>query len=382
MVELQPSKLAMRVRFPSPAPSHLFPVWWTTARTIRPEYVARQADDDRFDIIGEKIPSTSRAWRHRRPTQVALLVVASLAFGVAPVSSATRPRQWSPPHSLGDSRVQVTYAISCRNATMCVVVDGLGQAMFRRSGRWTAPQVVAAGGSFDAVSCASSTFCLATASGNAVTYNGHTWSHAVSMGPSGYTYHVSCPSSSFCAAVGASGVAGQANVIATYDGHSWKHSSVGGAHSPLDRLLGVSCPSLSFCAAVNFDGHASTFNGQRWTTSRNSLVPSLVSVSCPSRTFCMAVSVSGEAATMHGTSWSRARAITGFSRDAAYTVSCATSSRCEVLGLSGRAESWHDGQWSSPVVVFAGGVSAGVQVSCPPSGPCVAVTDRAASASG
>lgn len=288
---------------------------------------------------------------------------------------------WSTPAALGRSSVQVTYAISCPSATTCVVVNGHGQALIRDNGHWSAPHAVDAGGSFDALSCANATFCVAIAGANAVTYNGHAWTRPVTMGPRGYSYHLSCPSTTFCAAVGASGVAGQKNVLATFDGHTWRHVTPPGSRALNDRLLGVSCASSRFCVATNMNGHLVTFDGRRWATSRVVGPTGLISAACPSSTFCMAVSMNGEVMIMRGTTWSHGRAIPRFAKDFAYSVSCATAHECHVIGLSGRAVSWRDGQWSQPAVVFPGTASAGVQVSCTRSGYCVAVNDDARSSS-
>ena len=83
--------------------------------------------------------------------------------------------------------------------------------------------------------------------GNALTFNGSSWSAPASIDPA-ELFSVSCPSVSFCAAVGE-------NAAVTYNGSSWS--------SPVDidpnTLISVSCASSSFCAATDFKGNAVTY---------------------------------------------------------------------------------------------------------------------------
>ncbi len=102
--------------------------------------------------------------------------------------------------------------------------------------------------------------------GNALTFNGSTWSAPVNANPNGLTMGeggiswpvVSCPTSNFCAAV--DGVGG--NVV-TFDGTSWTAPVTvdsKAAHSlngpVLIFLMSVSCPSATFCVAGDTTGDA------------------------------------------------------------------------------------------------------------------------------
>ena len=92
-------------------------------------------------------------------------------------------------------------------------------------------------------------------SGNALIYNGSSWTAPASIDGSLGLNSVSCPSSSFCMAVDFSG-----NALA-YNGSVWTAPAlVGGTHS----LGSVSCPSSSFCAALDFTGLAITYDGSSW----------------------------------------------------------------------------------------------------------------------
>jgi hypothetical protein len=84
--------------------------------------------------------------------------------------------------------------------------------------------------------------------GNALTWNGSSWSAPVLIDPIGYLASVSCPSSSFCVAVDWDG-----NAL-TWNGSSWSapvsiDPNGGGFNS-------VSCASSSFCVAVDSYGNA------------------------------------------------------------------------------------------------------------------------------
>jgi hypothetical protein len=119
--------------------------------------------------------------------------------------------------------------------------------------------------------------------GNAVTYNGRTWSPplGIDLGGGGIT-SVSCPTAKFCAAVDRSFHA------VTYDGGTWSKPVTidpnGGG------LRSISCPSASFCAAVDFKGNALTYGVGTWS-SLDIVDPGtpLESVSCSSATSCIAV---------------------------------------------------------------------------------------------
>ncbi len=140
------------------------------------------------------------------------------------------------------------------------------------------------GGDFVSVSCPTASFCAAMdPNGNALTYNGSSWSspdrirrerlsggrvlhHSELLRRGGFTFgktliyngsssgcyrtasfsgcdchaHVSCAMASFCVAVDENG-----NAL-TYNGSSWSSDS-----TPGGWLTSVSCPTASFCAAVD-----------------------------------------------------------------------------------------------------------------------------------
>ena len=105
-----------------------------------------------------------------------------------------------------------------------------------------------------------------------------TWSsrQMIDQGAGGFAVvltSVSCPSASFCVAVDNAG-----NAL-TYNGSSWSSpSNIDGSSS----INSVSCPSASFCIAVDNAGNALTYNGSSWSSPRTSTaVPP--STRCPAR---------------------------------------------------------------------------------------------------
>jgi hypothetical protein len=309
---------------------------------------------------------------------VTLMTLATLFAFVENAGAATNVSKWSTPIRVdpgGTANNQTAYSVSCPTTAFCLVTGGNGHVVYRRSGNWSSPQAVQAGGTFDSVSCRSATFCVAVTSGQAVTYNGHSWSKAQKVGPEA-TYKISCPTTSFCAAVGASGMLGKPSTIATFNGHSWSSKQTSTTGTLDDRLMDVSCATSTFCVAVNFDGQILTFNGAKWAPSRVTGPKGLISVSCATQEFCMAMTDSGLSITFHGKGWSPSAIIPKFASAFAYSVSCASSTACVAIGLTGAAISWNAGRWSKPVTVFPGEPVAGVAVACSPSNVCVAVNDQ------
>ncbi len=120
---------------------------------------------------------------------------------------------------------------------------------------WSTPQNISSSVNLQAVSCPSTSFCVAVDNGgNAYTFNGSAWSPANPINTAnaqfggGAFYAVSCPSSSFCAAVD-----GFEDVL-LFNGSSWsapQRLETGASLRP-----GVSCASSSFCVAVDGGGNA------------------------------------------------------------------------------------------------------------------------------
>jgi hypothetical protein len=86
--------------------------------------------------------------------------------------------------------------------------------------------------------------------GNALTYDGTSWSSPADIDPGNTPESVSCASTSLCVAVDDAG-----NAL-TYDGASWSSPA---SIDPTHAVAAVSCPTAAFCVAVDDVGHALTF---------------------------------------------------------------------------------------------------------------------------
>ena len=229
---------------------------------------------------------------------------------------------------------------------------------------WKAPHSVDVGSRYlTSVSCASSTFCMAVdASGNAVHYNGTTWSMDANVDLNVPLYSVSCVSSSFCQAVDLYGQ------VVTYDGTSWSTPIFWDASGQLNS---VSCTSTSFCVAVDTQGNAITYDGSTWSADATiDATNNVTSVSCTSSTFCMAVDTSGNAVAYNGTDWTTLTTWTNpVAGDGFSSVSCTSSTFCMAVDPGGDAYSYNGTTWAAPVNIPAGGLSA---VSCSSSTFCMA----------
>jgi hypothetical protein len=236
------------------------------------------------------------------------------------------------------------------------------------------------GGSFQAVSCASSSFCLAyNFSGTSVTWNGNSWSTPTTVaggtagGTSSYSTldSVACPSASFCAAaVGISN--GSGAHVATWNGSSWSALSSRFSFGSLR----VSCTSGTFCMAAGIAVgklDSATWNGSSWTSAASvaeSSVDSLGAVSCASPSFCIVGDILGRALAWNGRTWSAPTKIT--SSGQLTGVSCVSPSFCMAVDNSGHAMRWNGKSWSSQTVFNQGG--GGFYVSCSSSSFCLALT--------
>jgi hypothetical protein len=163
---------------------------------------------------------------------------------------------------------------------------GTHDAVIYRGGTWSSPSQIVAEAFLKSVSCASAVFCVAVAEhvsgglgglnyGEALTYNGSTWSPPVEI-PSAPDYlpfdvgSVSCASSSFCMA--AALFQGGA---APFEGGVW------GAWTPIERngdFSSISCASASFCVIASYVGQAFTYTAPAATvTSTTSTTTSTIS---------------------------------------------------------------------------------------------------------
>jgi hypothetical protein len=222
-------------------------------------------------------------------------------------------------------------AVSCPSASFCIAggnyVDRSGGQdpllLTWSGGSWTAAKgplpadsASPANASLDAVSCASTSFCIAggTYTGGDTASLMLTWSDGSWTATQPFTGHqgeltgVSCPSASFCTAVGDYLVptttwAYQPEVL------TWSHGAWAAAPGPVpsgavDVTWGsVSCPSSSYCAGtglVNYDPSSyewqdlvRTWSDGSWSETSFPQAPNLIDASCWSAGDCVVIGTTG-----------------------------------------------------------------------------------------
>jgi len=272
--------------------------------------------------------------------------------------------------------------VSCTSSSFCAGIVSKGgtygtlgatdEAAIFNGVSWGAPTKVATGeNGLVAVSCASSTFCVAVDNAaNAYIYNGATWSAATSFNKSGSVIQdlvISCGSSTFCDVIEGEGVY-------TYNGTTWSAWQKVAS----SELSGLSCASASFCIAVTKHG-ATTFNGSTWTAlAEIDKTGELTAVACSSTTNCAAVDNPGYAMTYNGTKWTsperidanryRQFGVAGTSESVLTAVAC-NAAFCMTLDNSGRAFKYTSGGWTAAGVLGGGAP----EVACSSPAFCVAV---------
>jgi hypothetical protein len=320
---------------------------------------------------------------------------------LASASTAIAVGQWSPPDTV-DPAIQAN-AVSCVSTSFCVAVGNawsFGSAAVYSDGVWSEASLLGPHSEFDSVSCTSTSFCMAVSrSGEAVTYDGSTWS-ATQIDAA--LTSVSCTTSSFCVAVGASGQSvvyrgstwsapirvskelssvacvsesfciavgdynGEAGYAVTYSGGTWSGPSEIDSEEG-NALHSLSCVSSSFCVAVGNRGDEVTYNGSAWSPpTKVGILGYIQSVSCYSEGFCVAATSEGVTATYDGSTWSLGARLSNLAASGA--LSCSTESFCMAVG--GYSSGFDGGTWTSPVPLGSGGLSS---VSCPNASFCTAV---------
>jgi hypothetical protein len=283
-------------------------------------------------------------------------------------------RSWSS-SQLESNRVQ---AISCPSSSFCVAMGGgpgndyeQGYAYTYRDGTWSTGLPVDQYTYQDSVSCVSSSFCMMVDSvpgispagyqgGYAFTYmNGH-WTRGQKIDPYSSLDSVSCTSDSFCMALDYGGY-----VFTYLEGHWSSGQRIGSATEfGSVSLSSISCTSPSFCVALGGRGPL-TFSHGQWGQRTES--PYSGSVSCVSMHFCVAVDDDGKVFTYSDGLWSSGKAVGRVTETP--SVSCASSSFC--TAATGNYEyTYSDGYWSSGQDIDPTGDLA--VVSCPSSSFCMA----------
>ena len=250
-----------------------------------------------------------RGWRMLFSLVCALAV---LCVGAAP-SWAASAMAWSapqmiianPPPSPNPGQPFGLDAVSCASSSLCVAVDGAG-SIFTSTDPLEDPSSWGTADSdpseyLNSVSCASTVLCMAagydadsTAGGDVITSSdptdpSSTWKSA--SVPVEQADAVSCaPNTSLC-------VVGGSNELASTTGSGWKTVTLPGV-----TVTGVSCPSTSLCVASFVDGLRNQIGAAGVITSTNpnggqdawsgillTGVNGLAGISCPTVSLCVAI---------------------------------------------------------------------------------------------
>jgi hypothetical protein len=232
-------------------------------------------------------------------------------------------------------------SLSCgRSGSLCVAVSPAGYATTYKRGAWTRPALIdasahAGASELNGVSCGSASLCVAfdNESGDIFTDRGGSWSAPAAVDPDGGGVQaLSCVSSSFCLAVD---YAGQA---LTYDGSRW--STPGPAYTA-GTLAALSCASRAFCIGGDDLGNVVEGTGGAWGTPTDLAsgdVP-VDAVSCPTRAFCVAA-VGGALVPYVKGSWRRPTPVRG---NGITALSCTTAPLCLAIDggvLAGGGRRW------------------------------------------
>jgi len=323
------------------------------------------------------------------------------------------------PNPIGAAENQLN-GIACPGVHRCVAVGTVGptrgvmspEALAWNGRTWHLQRMAAVPGTFlNAVSCASTTDCVAVGSSNAGTlaerWIGHRWALQRTRNPAGSQGSslnaVSCTSASNCMAVGGYGDAqGRQHVLAErWNGHHWRLVPAPSSSAPNSFLVGIACTAPSACIAVggSFDAQFNStgslterWNGSQWrrqhTSTAHTLGDFLAGVWCKSASACIAVGnrANGTLAERldHGT-WRVQRTPNppGTAGDFFNSVSCTSLSACTGVGMAFApggfppqtlAERWNGAHWRLQRTPLLPGITdlSNFSVACPARSLCIA----------
>lgn len=160
---------------------------------------------------------------------------------------------------------------------------------------------------------------------------------------------VSCASTTFCMATGSYSSGGKDRTLTeNWDGTRWNLVSSPNLSTNGNFFLGVTCTNAAFCMAAGAtpdQAAAQTWNGTSWIrlnpASTGRTQPALYGVSCTSPRFCMAAGYQFPGAhdqtvteTWNGTMWSRLStpSTSSTQHNALYAASCTSAIFCMAVG--------------------------------------------------
>lgn len=256
-------------------------------------------------------------------------------------------------------------AISCPAATFCLAMQDTSPVPQKvqswDGSKWSALPSPSNLADLQALSCSSSSHCVAVSSKTASVWNGTSWQATSAFkGKSVFLDAISCASVTMCMAIGVDG-ATNGLLAEQWDGSSWSVSFDTPNDNAGQQGDEVSCPTATFCME-NTGTTTMSWDGSNWHQ-QNADVPEFsgTGLSCGSATNCVITEdiedpqsgdVSFAAETWNGLSWQASDLAGPISRLTG--VSCATTTNCVAVGRSGSlamAQLWNGSTWKllSPV---------------------------------
>jgi YD repeat-containing protein len=271
--------------------------------------------------------------------------------------STTAPATWST--WSGPSGESPSEALACPATSLCVMATGeKGKAgIYYASalgGAWTLGYSHTSLHPWDAVSCGSTSFCVAGETEERwIAYStspaSTSWKEKSVGGGTGSISGIDCLSGSFCAAVDTTG---HVHVTTTGAEGTWTETDVDGTSA----LHGVGCTSTTSCVAADGAGNVlklAISEGKATATNQNiDGANDLTAITCPTSTVCVAVDYQGNvfASGSGGESWSKQYAL----GDKLTSVSCTSSSLCVAADTTGNVTTFdpvgpvNEGETRSP----------------------------------
>jgi hypothetical protein len=296
----------------------------------------------------------------------------------------------------------ILYTDSCVSTGFCMALGvndtgGLSHQVTLEEvysdGTWTqVPGPAGFKGTFpSAVSCSSSTYCMAVGGTEAAIWNGASWAPAPSHGKLGFT-SVSCRANT-CVGVGTRGR------LLVPSAELWRNGVLHRIASPIKGMYpdSIYCGSSSRCI-VGGDylcpesgpcpsprPFAESWNGRSWSIMKGATDSrqAIDELSCVSLTWCMGVG-DGHSARWNGRRWRYLSSVASFSFGVS-SVSCASESSCEAIGAKTRpghggtvpvGVHWDGHSWTNEPIPNNHPDSLGLRaVSCASTALCTAVGD-------
>jgi hypothetical protein len=255
--------------------------------------------------------------------------------------SATASATWSAWG--GPTGKSPSQAVDCPTSTLCLLADGKsaagGNVYYATSlgGTWTTATSPIQG--IDAISCASSSFCIAgqgQESGD-IRYSttpGSTSWIAEDIAGSTNVNGAFCLSSSFCTAVDSAGNLHVATSTSQIESASWTNTDIDGTTA----LNGIACTSTTSCVAVDGAGNLLKLtieSSGKATVSTHDIdgTNSLTAITCTGTLTCVTVDNGGNVfgSKTLGESWTKMYTLS----DKLTSVSCASKTLCATVDTAG-----------------------------------------------